>query len=53
MRLEVIAEGVETDAQLHLLRELGCTLVQGYLTGRPMSLEQLIEVHGEEQAVAV
>lgn len=31
----VLAEGVETEAQLELLTELGCQQVQGYLTGRP------------------
>lgn len=44
--LEVVAEGVETGAQLAHLRTLGCTMVQGFLTGRPMALEQLIAVHG-------
>jgi len=33
---EVIAEGVETDAQLQVLTELGCDLVQGYLLGKPL-----------------
>ncbi len=32
---QVIAEGVETAAQLQRLRDLGCVHVQGYLTGRP------------------
>ena len=41
LRLRVIAEGVETEAQRTLLRELGCDLIQGYLVSRPLSLEQL------------
>jgi EAL domain-containing protein (putative c-di-GMP-specific phosphodiesterase class I) len=35
--LDVVAEGVENEAQLALLRECGCRYVQGFLTGRPMS----------------
>ena len=36
LHLQVTAEGVETEAQLALLREIGCDQVQGYLLGRPM-----------------
>src|SRR5260221_10138000 len=39
--LKVIAEGVEDDDQLRLLRELGCDQIQGYLVGRPMPAEQI------------
>jgi EAL domain-containing protein (putative c-di-GMP-specific phosphodiesterase class I) len=31
-----VAEGVETNAQLALLRELGCDEYQGYLFSRPI-----------------
>jgi diguanylate cyclase (GGDEF)-like protein len=34
--LSVVAEGVETEAQLAFLDGLGCEYVQGYLTGKPM-----------------
>jgi diguanylate cyclase (GGDEF)-like protein len=42
--LKVIAEGVEDDDQLRLLRELGCDQVQGYLVGHPMPAEQVEEL---------
>src|SRR3954471_341348 len=35
LELDVIAEGIETPAQLNALRELGVELGQGYLVGRP------------------
>jgi len=41
--LRVVAEGVETEAQLDLLQGLGCSLVQGYLTGRPVPAQELAE----------
>ncbi|HEU4845852.1 MAG TPA: EAL domain-containing protein, partial [Burkholderiaceae bacterium] len=34
--LSVVAEGVETEEQLHYLDERGCQYIQGYLTGKPM-----------------
>jgi len=37
--LKTIAEGVETEDQLGLVRDMGCDEVQGYLTGRPMTPE--------------
>ena len=39
--LDVIAEGVETSAQLEVLRECGCARYQGYLFGRPVEAERL------------
>ena len=43
MKLKVIAEGIETDAQLGYLRQFGCPLVQGWLPGRPMPLGRLFD----------
>ena len=37
LRMTVVAEGVETDAQLRILRQLGCDEVQGYYISRPLA----------------
>ncbi|WP_225753800.1 bifunctional diguanylate cyclase/phosphodiesterase [Actinotalea sp. Marseille-Q4924] len=42
--LQVVAEGVETAGQLTTLRRLGCTRVQGFHLGRPMTGDELAEV---------
>ncbi len=34
--MSVVAEGVETEPQLHFLEQRGCQYIQGYLTGKPM-----------------
>lgn len=39
--LEVIAEGVETHQQAHLLEAMGCREMQGFLYARPMSADAL------------
>jgi len=39
LRLNTVAEGVETEAQLHQLRLLGCDEMQGYLFGKPVPVE--------------
>jgi diguanylate cyclase (GGDEF)-like protein/PAS domain S-box-containing protein len=39
-RLNVIAEGVESEAQLKLLKSLGCMAYQGYLFSKPLPIEQ-------------
>ena len=36
LHIPVIAEGVETEAQMKLLKKLGCTIVQGYYFSRPL-----------------
>ena len=36
--LLVVAEGVETERQLHILQQMECDLIQGYLLAKPMSL---------------
>lgn len=44
LQLTVIAEGVETDAQLAFLRDNGCDEVQGYLYSRPVSAGDFINM---------
>jgi EAL domain-containing protein (putative c-di-GMP-specific phosphodiesterase class I) len=41
LKLEVVAEGVETEAQLAFLREHRCDEIQGYLVAAPMPAEDL------------
>ena len=36
LKIPVVAEGVETESQMKLLKELGCSVVQGYYFSRPL-----------------
>jgi diguanylate cyclase (GGDEF)-like protein/PAS domain S-box-containing protein len=47
LRLEVIAEGVETHEQLCQLRELGCKYVQGFLFSRPVNAAEAEHLYRE------
>ncbi|MGI1669315.1 MAG: EAL domain-containing protein [Neptuniibacter sp.] len=42
--IKVVAEGVEEEAQLALLKQFGCDYVQGYLLGKPMPYDQFVEL---------
>lgn len=44
--LPVVAEGVENDRQLKLLRRQHCTSVQGWLIGRPLPIAEWASVTG-------
>ncbi len=48
----VVAEGVETETQLGVLRELGCEEVQGWLIGRPAPIESFAALTGAARAPA-
>jgi EAL domain-containing protein (putative c-di-GMP-specific phosphodiesterase class I) len=45
--LRLVAEGVETQAQLAALRELGVRQVQGFLLGVPAPVEQVLDLLGQ------
>jgi diguanylate cyclase (GGDEF)-like protein/PAS domain S-box-containing protein len=51
MRIDAVAEGVETPEQLEGLRKIGCHLAQGYLFSRPLTGEGLIEMLEREAVV--
>ena len=44
LNMDVVAEGVEDEAQLNFLQKLGCTFVQGLLFGDPMSSDNYLEL---------
>lgn len=43
LRLHVVAEGVENEAQLDFLRRQGCEVVQGFLFSRPLLFDGFLE----------
>ena len=47
LQMKTVAEGIETEAQLSLLKEMGCELGQGHLLGRPMGFEELVAWHSD------
>ena len=44
--LKVTAEGIEDEATLQMLVELGCDMAQGYVIGRPMKARELYQFMG-------
>jgi predicted signal transduction protein with EAL and GGDEF domain len=49
--LKVVAEGVETEAQLLLLRDLQCDYIQGYLISKAVTSEEATRLLAEPAIV--
>ena len=49
LKMSIVAEGVENNDQLSYLNSLGCDVVQGYLFGRAISLNQLAQQLNSDQ----
>ena len=43
VRRKLVAEGVETEEQVKLLKNAGCRFAQGYYYARPMPIEEFLE----------
>ncbi|MDD2499571.1 MAG: EAL domain-containing protein [Geobacter sp.] len=41
LKLQVVAEGVETEQQLSALKNCGCQIIQGYLLSKPVDAEEI------------
>jgi len=53
MGMDVVAEGIETEEQLRLLKEMGCRYGQGYLFSRPQPVAEIVGLLGRlDQAFA-
>jgi len=44
LNLRTVAEGVETNAQLDVMRELKCDLIQGFLFSRPVAADGVLQM---------
>ncbi|MDH4182831.1 MAG: PAS domain S-box protein [Nitrospinota bacterium] len=53
LSLTVVAEGVETQKQLSILRGLGCDEAQGYLISQPVAESNILEVIGKHSMMKV
>ena len=53
MGFDVISEGVEEPDQIETLKEIGCDYIQGYIWGKPLSMEEAEKVAMQSAASKV
>jgi EAL domain-containing protein (putative c-di-GMP-specific phosphodiesterase class I) len=53
LRLHLVAEGIETEAQAEVLRSMGCDELQGYLFSRPVPTDAFELLPGLRQGPAL
>jgi diguanylate cyclase (GGDEF)-like protein len=49
LNMHCVAEGIETDSQIELLKKLGCDKLQGYKIGKPMLPEDFLRQFGDNR----
>jgi EAL domain-containing protein (putative c-di-GMP-specific phosphodiesterase class I) len=49
MSMQIVAEGVENEDQLNMLRSLGCVTIQGYYFSKPLALDDFIKLAEESR----
>lgn len=53
LNLNIVAEGVETRAQKNILRQAGCTIIQGFLFSKPVSVEEIDEMMRHDRRLTI
>ena len=49
--MQTLSEGVETEEAFEFLRSIGCDRIQGYLFGKPMSKNEVIQKYFSEKSI--
>jgi EAL domain-containing protein (putative c-di-GMP-specific phosphodiesterase class I) len=52
LELKVVAEGVETQAQMDFLKAQQCDEIQGFLISRPLAAEHFVKLLREQSSIA-